>query len=90
MQADRLAGEIISIADGASKDTVNERRLQFDARRWMAGKLAPKVYGDRQTIDVNHGVQDSDEIVARAKAAAERLGITLPLHLLGERGAEKK
>ena len=83
MQADRLAGEIISIADGASKDTVNQARLQFDARRWMAGKLAPKTYGDKQTIDVNHAVQDSDEIIARAKQAAERLGITLPLHLLG-------
>ncbi len=83
MQADRLAGEIISIADGASKDTVNQARLQFDARRWMAGKLAPKTYGDKQTIDVNQAVQDSDEIIARAKQAAERLGITLPLYLLG-------
>ncbi len=89
MQADRLAGEIISIADGASKDTVNQARLQFDARRWMAGKLAPKTYGDKQTIDVNHAVQDSDEIIARAKQAAERLGITLPLHLLGALKDEK-
>ena len=89
MQADRLAGEIISIADGASKDTVNQARLQFDARRWMAGKLAPKTYGDKQTIDVNRAVQDSDEIIARAKQAAERLGIELPLHLLGTSGKKE-
>ena len=89
MQADRLAGEIISIADGATAATVNQARLQFDARRWTAGKLAPKTYGDKQTIDVNHAVQDSDEIIARAKQAAERLGITLPLHLLGALKDEK-
>ena len=41
------------------------------------------MFTDKRTIDLNHGVQDSDEIIARAKQAAERLGITLPLHLLG-------
>ena len=57
--------------------------MRIDTRKWLAGKLKPKAYGDKQTVDVNHGVQDLDEIVSRAKQAAARLGITLPLHLLG-------
>ena len=41
------------------------------------------MFTDKKTVDLNHGVQDTDDIIARAKLAAERLGITLPLHLLG-------
>jgi hypothetical protein len=32
-------------------DMVERARLQIDARKWLAGKLAPRVYGDRQQID---------------------------------------
>ena len=84
MQADRLAGEIISIADGATAATVHERRLQFDARRWLAGKLAPKVYGDRQIVDMNTKIEPTsdDELLARTQKLADALGITLPENLL--------
>jgi len=41
------------------------------------------MFTDKAVVDLNHGVQDLDEIVERAKQAAKRLGITLPLHLLG-------
>lgn len=39
---------------------VQQKRLQIDARKWTASKLAPRVYGDRLSIDVekrdfNHG-----------------------------------
>ncbi len=47
------------------------------------------MFTDKKTVDVNHGVQDPEEIIARAKQAAERLGITLPLHLLGALKDEK-
>ncbi len=47
------------------------------------------MFTDKKTVDVNHGVQDPEEIIARAKQAAERLGITLPLHLLGTLKDEK-
>ena len=70
-------------------ESVNRARLRIDTRKWLAGKLKPKAYGERQTVDVNHGVQDLDEIVSRAKQAAARLGITLPLHLLGRQAVEK-
>jgi hypothetical protein len=49
---DRLAEEVMEIADSATKETYCESRLQVDARRWYVSKLAPKKYGDR--IDIAH------------------------------------
>lgn len=40
----------IEVTEG---DMIEHRRLQIDARKWMAGKLRPKVYGDK--LDLNHG-----------------------------------
>ena len=61
MQADRLFDEAIEIADDASADWVEtddgkkvlnhehvqRSRLRVDTRKWAAGKLAPKRYGDK-------------------------------------------
>lgn len=60
LQADILADEVIEIADDRSNDTlqgengeygnsvaVARARLQMDARKWYAGKLAPKKYGEK-------------------------------------------
>lgn len=60
-QADTLADEILDIADDGANDTYvdengNKRtdqdviarsRLRFEARKWIASKLKPKVYGDK-------------------------------------------
>lgn len=62
-QADTLFDEILHIADTpqmgektevsdgkikvVSGDMIDHRRLQVDARKWMAGKLRPKKYGER-------------------------------------------
>lgn len=66
-QADTLFDEILDIADDSSRDVkivgederevcntefVQRARLRVDARKWMAGKLQPKKYGDR--LDLNH------------------------------------
>lgn len=62
-RADRLADEILSIADDGSNDTYTDEdgnqkvdydviarsRLRVDARKWYASKLAPKKYGDKLT-----------------------------------------
>ena len=70
--ADKLADEILQIADDGSKDTfldangnvkvnhdvIARARLQIDARKWLASKLAPKKYGDRgqrENSGVSHG-----------------------------------
>lgn len=43
-------------SDGKVEDTegdmIEHRRLQVDARKWMAGKLRPKKYGDK--LDIEH------------------------------------
>jgi len=60
-QADTLADEILDIADDGSNDfmgddekyngdAVQRSRLRVDARKWLAGKLRPKVYGDKTLI----------------------------------------
>lgn len=60
-QADRMAEEILSIADDGLNDTyvdeegnkrtdhdvVARSRLRVDARKWLASKMAPKKYGDK-------------------------------------------
>lgn len=53
LQADQEFDEIKVIADLASAEDVQVARLRVDARRWRAGKLRPKVYGDK--VDVEHG-----------------------------------
>lgn len=52
IQAHREADEIRDIADKATAEDVHVRRLQIDARKWRASKMAPKVYGDK--LDVKH------------------------------------
>ena len=60
-QAELLADEIIDIADDGSNDFMGEdekyngdavarSKLRVDARKWVAAKLKPKKYGDRQLI----------------------------------------
>lgn len=53
-QADTLFDEVLAIADqydsAADKlevDHINRARLRIDARKWMAGKLRPKKYGEK-------------------------------------------
>lgn len=52
-QAEALADEIVSIADTADKDTANAVKVKVDARKWVAAKLLPKKYGEKQQIDMS-------------------------------------
>lgn len=65
IQADYMADEIIDIADNDNLDIgfndegkpfvnhehINRSRLRVDARKWVASKLKPKVYGDKPPVD---------------------------------------
>lgn len=53
-QADYFAEEIIEIADSveAESASVAKAKLQIDARKWAASKIAPKKYGDKTELDV--------------------------------------
>jgi hypothetical protein len=59
---------------------IRRSQVRIDARKWMAGKLRPKVYGDRQAIDhtVSLAETSNEELYARAKASAEALGLPVP------------
>ncbi len=47
MQADYLADGVLDIADNSALQA-DDRRVKIDARKWYAGKLKPKKYGERQ------------------------------------------
>jgi len=65
IQADTIFDECLDIADmqeddvkvvdgvdQTNHDVIARAKLRIDTRKWMAGKLRPKVYGDK--LDVNH------------------------------------
>jgi hypothetical protein len=72
-QADKMAAEILAIADtpviGIKKktdetgkvevteaDMIEHRRLQVDARKWLAARMAPKKWGDKMGIGQADGM----------------------------------
>lgn len=59
-QADVLFEDVLEIADMATPEEVAVARLRIDARKWMAGKLRPKKYGDK--LDLTHGNPDGTAI----------------------------
>ena len=64
-QAEHYAAEIIHIAD--TTDDPNKARLQIDARKWYASKLAPKNFGDR--LDVEHAGSVSVQVTIGGDSA---------------------
>lgn len=84
-QADVLFDEILSIADDGLNDTYTDEdgnvrtnqdviarsKLRVDARKWMAGKLRPKVYGEFKAVELTGA--NGGPVVIQASAADERL-----------------
>lgn len=60
------------VVERTTGDMVERSKLQIDARKWYAGKLQPKKYGERVSLD--HGVQDNlaDQLRAARERAAGR------------------
>ena len=71
LQAELFAEEIIHISDDSSQDykidskgnqvvdfeNIQRSRLRVDSRKWLAGKLAGKLYGDKSVVEqhiINH------------------------------------
>lgn len=66
VQADCLADEILEISDNSGNDImfdddgkeivnynhIQRDRLRVDSRKWLAGKLRPKKYGDTKAVDL--------------------------------------
>ena len=85
-QADKLAGECLAIADEVEADSaqVAKARLQVDVRKWHAGKLAPKKYGDRVEHEIKGGgVNFQPQILIQCSSAGEDEGY-LELHATSE------
>ncbi len=49
-QIDFLAEDLLEIADDESIPA-DSRRIRIDARKWYAGKMKSKKYGDKQQVD---------------------------------------
>ena len=75
VQAEMFAEEIIDIADDASGDTttgkdgepvtdrenIQRSRVRIDARKWIASKLLPRVYGDK----IQHTGEGGEELIIK-------------------------
>jgi hypothetical protein len=80
-RADRLAEQIVELADAEIPSHlqgveisawVNQKRLQVDARKWVAAKLRPKVYGDKIDVSVR---DDRISVIDALEAARSRVQI---------------
>ncbi len=56
IQGDREFDIAREIVFSATPETAQVARLQYDAVKWRAGKLRPKVYGDKLDVDAKLGV----------------------------------
>lgn len=75
-QADFYADEIADIAD--TETDANKARVRIDARKWAAGKLKPKVYGDRLHLDGDLNITLTDQQVeSRVAQLLGKAGIAL-------------
>lgn len=99
-QADRHAEEILRIADDGKSDTYidehgNERvdqevvarsKLRVDARKWLASKMRPKVYGDKLDLGGHVGMSNltNEQLIAQTQALASGLGIELDIATLAK------
>ncbi len=73
IRAERWVDEILAIADDTTNDlivdemgsiigsnnaNIQRARLRVDTRKWLAGKFAPKVYGDKMDINNTNTVNN--------------------------------
>ena len=70
-QADYLADGVMDVADDPSIPS-DDKRIRVDARKWYAGKLKPKKYGERQSVDVD--VTSKGESIAAVSRLSELAG----------------
>lgn len=71
-QAETLFDQIVDIADAADTSSmrgIEHAKIRIDARKWSAGKMAPKKYGDK--IGVEH--TGSINLATALEAARKRV-----------------
>lgn len=71
--ADLFEADIITAAMAVTPGTAAADRVQIEALKWVAGRRAPKKYGDRIQQDVTVDVKDGlAEKMAAARERAQR------------------
>lgn len=62
---DGLIDEIVEMADAVPDDgaAVMAARLRIDTRKWIAGKIYPRVYGERTTLATPDGKAVTVQVV---------------------------
>lgn len=76
--ADRFAEQVITISDEADPTTmkgIEHARTRIDARKWAAGKLAPKKYGEWKRTEVTGA--DGGAIQLETHVSAEQAAAVL-------------
>lgn len=74
-QAETMADEIVRIAD--EEEDPNRARVRIDARKWVAAKLKPRKYGDKQQIEHTGNIQtmNLNEVDAKLTVLLGKAGI---------------
>jgi hypothetical protein len=56
MRTDRMAEELLNIADSKETDgsSVQRDRLRVDARKWVLAKMNPRKYGDKLDVTTDN------------------------------------
>jgi hypothetical protein len=71
-QADAMDDEILDTARSTTNENAQAARVQIDAFKWRAARLAPKKYGDK--LDINANVSLTTDPEERRARLAELLG----------------
>lgn len=83
-QSDFFAEQIVGIADqlavpDVTADEIQAARVRIDARKWIAGKVRPKKWGDKQQLELSGDLAikrlTDDEIHARLAALRAKRGL---------------
>jgi hypothetical protein len=65
-----------AVAAGASSDVVNAIKVHINTLQWIAARINPAKYGDRQTVDMNATVKLKEtEVDSRLRALLGKAGL---------------
>lgn len=77
--------DILEIADHPELDA-QEKRVRIDTRKWAMGKLKPKKYGDKQTVDVGNKDGETLKVENNVDTVALTLKLAQALNAVGGDG----
>lgn len=84
-QQHAIIDETVRMADDATEENWQVVKLRIWARQWRAGKLAPRIYGERTTIAgdpenplvVSQAAETRAQLIARLEAMAKPEPLTI-------------